>query len=391
MNSMLFEVKDSIFIHDFQNFFSVESMQKFLPNILFNSFYFFVIFMILFFFHRILNHKFETNKIINKNLLNKIFSPINWLIIFLFLISNIEIILEFLPSLKQSTDSFIKNTPIIKRILIIIFIGLSCFYFIKYFQRNYISKWREECEVAKISGTAIKNIDISKIDLISKISTIILFFIISLTILSSFGINLSGLIAIGGASGLIVGFATKDLLSNFFGLFSVYLDRPFSIGEYINIVEKSISGTIEEIGLRTTKIRTDNETLIYLPNSIFNTLIIENISRLKYRVFKHEIKIKNDTNIDSEKRDHLISSLKKSINELEFVETINITNQRIFISIINDDFVEIKFIVNLSPTSKIIFEQNSHRLLNKIYEILKKENFEIIPYLTDVVLNNVKK
>ena len=56
--------------------------------------------------------------------------------------------------------------------------------------------------------------------------------------------------------GLIVGMAAKDLLSNLFGALMVYMDKPFKVGDWIRSPDKSIEGTVEDIGWRVTRIRT---------------------------------------------------------------------------------------------------------------------------------------
>jgi small-conductance mechanosensitive channel len=370
------------FLTGFEFLVDKKFFETFFTNFFFNIIYFGAIFFGLFFFKKILKKKFQNHSIFKEELIKKIFSPISWLIIILFGLSFVELIINLVPSLKISSSNFLKNLPKIKKILFIINIGFSFFYFIKYFQKNYILDRKAKYEQIKLSGGEPKEINMAQIDLISKISLISLFAILGFLIIGALGINLTGLAAIGGASGLIVGFATKDLLSNFFGLFSVYLDKPFSIGDNINITDKGIKGFIEEIGLRTTKIRTYDHTMIYIPNSIFNTSIIENISRLTYRVFRYDLKIKN-TKESILKIDKTIEDLKNKIYEIEVVAKID-SNPRIYTVHLNDQFVDIKFIVNLVASNQVNFEKNSHNVLNVIYNILNSENFEIIPYIPEI-------
>ena len=65
------------------------------------------------------------------------------------------------------------------------------------------------------------------------------------------GLQRFGVLAFGGIGGIAVGFAAKDLLPIFSGLM-VYLDRPFSVGDWVRSPEKNIEGTVEHIGWRTT-------------------------------------------------------------------------------------------------------------------------------------------
>lgn len=98
-----------------------------------------------------------------------------------------------------------------------------------------------------------------------------------------FGFSISGVLAFGGIGGLAVGFAAKDLLSNFFGGLMIYLDRPFSVGDWIRSPDKQIEGTVEDIGWRLTRIRTFDKRPLYIPNGIFATISVENPSRMLNR------------------------------------------------------------------------------------------------------------
>jgi MscS family membrane protein len=104
-----------------------------------------------------------------------------------------------------------------------------------------------------------------------------------LTILQSLGYSVGGVLAFGGVGGIAIGFAAKDLLSNFFGGLMIYLDRPFSVGDWIRSPDRSIEGTVEHIGWRLTVIRTFDKRPLYVPNSAFTNIAVENPSRMKNR------------------------------------------------------------------------------------------------------------
>ena len=105
----------------------------------------------------------------------------------------------------------------------------------------------------------------------------------AMVIMQTLGFSISGLLAMGGIGGIALGFASKDLLSNFFGGLVIYLDRPFSIGDWIRSPDRSIEGTVEKIGWRITQIRNFESRPIYVPNSVFTNIIVENPSRMANR------------------------------------------------------------------------------------------------------------
>ena len=105
----------------------------------------------------------------------------------------------------------------------------------------------------------------------------------ALMVLQSLGVSVSGLLAFGGIGGIAVGFAAKDMLANFLGGLSIYLDRPFAVGDWIRSPDRSIEGTVEDIGLRVTRIRTFDQRPLYVPNSTFSSVSLENPSRMTNR------------------------------------------------------------------------------------------------------------
>lgn len=117
----------------------------------------------------------------------------------------------------------------------------------------------------------------------AKLVRFVLWITAGLMILQSLGVSISGLLAFGGIGGIAVGFAAKDLLANFFGGLSVYLDRPFTAGDWIRSPDKSIEGTVEDIGWRLTRIRTFDQRPLYVPNSTFLQISVENPSRMLNR------------------------------------------------------------------------------------------------------------
>ncbi|NND57299.1 MAG: mechanosensitive ion channel family protein, partial [Xanthomonadales bacterium] len=95
--------------------------------------------------------------------------------------------------------------------------------------------------------------------------------------------DIAGLMAVGGIGGLAIGLAAKDILANFFGGVTVFIDRPFSIGDWIILKDKDIEGVVEEIGWRQTTIRKFDKRPVYVPNAAFTTASVENPSRMTNR------------------------------------------------------------------------------------------------------------
>ena len=117
----------------------------------------------------------------------------------------------------------------------------------------------------------------------ARLFRVALWLVTALMVLQTLGVSVSGLLAFGGIGGIAVGFAAKDLLANFFGGLGVYMDRPFTIGDWVRSPDRSIEGTVEDIGWRVTRIRTFDKRPLYVPNSVFSQITIENPSRMLNR------------------------------------------------------------------------------------------------------------
>ena len=128
-----------------------------------------------------------------------------------------------------------------------------------------------------------EQMDKTTAEALGKLLRLAVFITAGLVILQTLGYSIAGVLAMGGVGGIAVGFAAKDLLANFFGGLIVYLDRPFAVGDWIRSPDREIEGTVETIGWRVTVIRNFQSQPMYVPNSVFTTVIVENPSRMKNR------------------------------------------------------------------------------------------------------------
>ena len=126
-------------------------------------------------------------------------------------------------------------------------------------------------------------LDRTTLDAVTKLLRLSVIITSTLVALQTLGFSISGVLAFGGVGGIAVGFAAKDLLSNFFGGLMIYLDRPFSVGDWVRSPDRSIEGVVENIGWRRTLIRKFDTRPLYVPNSTFTNIAVENPSRMQNR------------------------------------------------------------------------------------------------------------
>ena len=102
-----------------------------------------------------------------------------------------------------------------------------------------------------------------------------------LFILQNLDVDVGSLLAGLGIGGLAFALAAKDTLANFFGSVMIFLDRPFQIGDWIKVA--GTEGVVEEVGFRSTRIRTFYNSLVTMPNARFTETQIDNMGQRVYR------------------------------------------------------------------------------------------------------------
>jgi MscS family membrane protein len=175
--------------------------------------------------------------------------------------------------------------------------------FAKGYEELYIAKQQERGELA----------DRTFVNAVGKLARASISISAALVALQTFGISIAGLLAFGGMGGIAVGLAAQDLLANVFGGVTIYLDRPFSVGDWIRSPDQEIEGTVEDIGWRRTVIRTFDKRPLYVPNSVFTKISVENPSRMSHRRINETIGVRYDDidrvpTILAEIREYLIGS-----------------------------------------------------------------------------------
>jgi len=125
--------------------------------------------------------------------------------------------------------------------------------------------------------------------------TLKIFIIITgvLVVAQNMGYSISGLIASLGIGGIAVAMAARDTIANVFGSIMILVDRPFTIGDWIKTGE--FEGVVEEVGFRSTRIRTFAKTLVNVPNSTMANMVIDNIDARPKRRVKMRIGLTYDT------------------------------------------------------------------------------------------------
>ncbi|ARS53810.1 mechanosensitive ion channel family protein [Kushneria konosiri] len=162
-----------------------------------------------------------------------------------------------------------------------------------------------------------KPVDQTSASAITKITGALTLILVLLMALQMLGVSVSSLLAVGGAGGILIGFAARDVMANFFGGMVVHLDKPFQVGHWIRSPDREIEGMVEDIGWRLTRIRTFSGPPIYVPNAVFSRIIVETPSRMHVRLLWETIGIRYQ---DADKVEAITGDIAEMLEKNEDVE-----------------------------------------------------------------------
>lgn len=163
-----------------------------------------------------------------------------------------------------------------------------------------------------------KGSDPTSARIISRIFKITLLVIMILLFGEHFGMSLSGLMTFGGLGGIAIGMASKDVMSNLFSGVMLYFDRPFNIGDWVRSPDRNIEGTVVEIGWRITKIMTFDHRPLYIPNSVFSSISVENPGRMTNRRIETELGLRYE---DSDKVGVIVEDIRTMLQQNDKIDT----------------------------------------------------------------------
>ncbi|MEM1406350.1 MAG: mechanosensitive ion channel family protein [Bacteroidota bacterium] len=147
--------------------------------------------------------------------------------------------------------------------------------------------------LAKLADKTESTLDDQLVPLLRKVLKTFVVIVGSLFILDNLEFDITGLIAGISIGGLAFALAAQDTIKNFFGSLMIFVDRPFQVGDWIT--SNDVDGTVEEVGFRSTRIRTFRNSLMYIPNGVITNQTIDNHGLRKYRRFMTTIALTYDT------------------------------------------------------------------------------------------------
>ncbi|MBI3793876.1 MAG: mechanosensitive ion channel family protein [Nitrospinae bacterium] len=211
-------------------------------------------------------------------------------------------------------------------------------------------------------------IDSNLLPVISTSLKTLLFIGVSVVLAQTLGYSVGAIVASLGIGGVAVALAAKDTLANFFGSVAVMVDRPFRIGDTIK--GHGIEGTVEEIGFRSTKIRTDEKSVMVVPNDKLASMVIENLDRRNDKglgVRRVHFSLGLDYKTPSDKMERAVNSIREIVarhpkvgNSARFVHFFEIGETSLTIQVnylvkttAQDEYLAVRHEINLQMLKKI--------------------------------------
>ena len=257
---------------------------------------------------KVLGEQFEkTTNVWDDALFKAAQGPLSWFILILGLIWAVQISDGYLDMVLFSPT----NLDIIRQLTFIVLTMVFLVRFITLAEARILDDLKSQTEDGQ------GRLDPTTLHALAKLTRLSVVISAVLVALPTLGIEITALLAFGGVGGIAVGFAAQDLLSNFFGGLMIYLDRPFAIGDWIRSPDREIEGTVESIGWRLTVVRTFDKRPLYVPNSVFAKLALENPSRMTNRRIYETIGIRYK---DAAKMDQIVQDVHVMLRAHEEID-----------------------------------------------------------------------
>ena len=206
------------------------------------------------------------------------------------------------------------------------------------------------------------------IPILEKIVKFLILFFILASFLQSNGYSITSLIAGFGITGLAVGFAAQQTIADFFGTLAIIADKMYKIGDYIKIGE--IEGTVEDINLLSTKIRTLDDFLVSIPNNNISGTVITNISKAHKRRINEVFGVTYDTS------DEKLQRAKEIINEVCKDNKNIYDNPVIFAETLSASSIDIKLLAYVKTKNYNDFVQIRSDVILEIVKRFRAENID---------------
>lgn len=235
--------------------------------------------------------------------------------------------------------------------------------------------------VQKIREKGSKKMDDKSTEVILKVIRAIIYVIAGGFVLIVLGIDLSGLIAGLGIGGIIITLAAQDTAKNLFGGFVIFLDKPFAVGDWIQMGE--YEGNVEEITFRSTRIRLFENSVVNVPNAVISDSSIINWSKMEQRRYRFNLCLDLNTPLEkvAKVQDRITNMLEKHDRIID--DTIIVKFDKI-----TDNGINLLVCSYTDSVDYNSYLEEKEKINYKVMQILKEENVKLAYDTKTVYLEN---
>lgn len=191
------------------------------------------------------------------------------------------------------------NHTIIRDTFKIVSVLITCWCIISFISENLVDYLGTKSGDPKVNGIAVK--------FVSNLLKALTVCIAIVMVISELGYNINGLLTGLGVGGLAVSLAAQDSLKSMISGFVIMFDKPFDVGDFIETSD--FSGTVEDITMRSTRVRKLDDTIVAVPNTKLADSLITNYAKLTKRLVEFKIGLLYSTSAD------VLKECKKEIYE----------------------------------------------------------------------------
>lgn len=229
----------------------------------------------------------------------------------------------------------------------------------------------------KVQEKTNKNVEGSMLDFVFKIIRVVIYIVAGFIVITVLGVNLNGLITGFGIGGVIVTLAAQDTAKNLFGGLIIFMDKPFVVGDWIQM--DTFEGTVEDITFRSTRVRTFENALLNIPNSIISNASIINWSKMEKRRYRMNLCIELDTPLDK------LEKFKTKVQDmLQVREAIYDESITVKFDEITENGLNVLICSYTGSVDYASYLSEKEDINYKIMKILKEENIKLA-YATKTV------
>ena len=208
------------------------------------------------------------------------------------------------------------------------------------------------------------------INIINKAIKVVLYILAAYLTLKEFNYDLGGILTGLGLSTAIIALAAQDTFKDVFSGLAIFWDKPFAIGDWVEIGD--VSGTVENITFRSTKLRTTEDTIITLQNSAISSQNIVNWGVIKKRIYKANIKLPLETEE---------VTVEKVLNRIRFILKYNKDIIKNSVSVhfneIKDDGININIYLETNITAYGEYQDFCNKINLTLLNILETQGIKL--------------